>query len=603
MSDGWLKRTHTCGELRPSHAGQRVVLNGWVESLRDHGGLRFIDLRDRYGITQVVLYPEGPYRSDLEKVRPEYVIAVAGEVRTRPRGMENPRLETGEVEMAGEKLQILNACRVIPFTLSDSSREVEPNEEVRLQYRYLDLRRQKVQRNMIFRHRVNQAIRRFLSEQGFLEIETPFLGKSTPEGARDYLVPARNFPGSFFALPQSPQLYKQLCMIAGFDRYFQIARCMRDEDLRADRQPEFTQLDMEMSFVDEEDIRGVIDRLIAHVSRELLGREVRLPIPSMPYTEAMARYGTDRPDTRFDLRLSDFTAAAAGIEYKVFRRAVEAGGRVRGIRVEGGARHSRKEIDEWEELVKRFGAGGLAWLKLGADGPQGSFARFLKPEGAEALRATAGAREGDLLLLVADRDKVAFQALGELRQELGRKLGLIPAGRWDYLWVTDFPLFEWNEEERRWNACHHPFTAPRPSDEALLASDPGRVKARAYDIVLNGIELGGGSIRLHRSEVQSAVFSALGLRPEEARQKFGFLLDALSYGAPPHGGIALGLDRWTMLLLGAESLRDVIAFPKTSRGTDLMTGAPGPVAAEQLAELSIRVVEPPAGKPSRKGPE
>ncbi|MGH9361393.1 MAG: aspartate--tRNA ligase, partial [Thermoanaerobaculia bacterium] len=431
---GWLKRTCTCGDLRRSDAGKRAALNGWVESLRDHGGLRFIDLRDRHGMTQVVLSPDAPYAAELARVRPEFVIAVEGTVRARPQGMENPKLETGQVELAADRLEILNPSRVPPFSLNESSREAEPNEEIRLQYRYLDLRRKKVQKNLVFRHRVNQTIRRFLGDEGFLEVETPFLGKSTPEGARDYLVPARNFPGSWFALPQSPQLYKQLCMIAGFDRYFQIARCMRDEDLRADRQPEFTQLDLEMSFVDEEDVRGVIDRLIAALVRETTGGELSLPLRCMSYDQAMAEYGSDRPDTRFDLRLSDLTGAVAGVEFGVFRAAVEAGGRVRGLRVEGGARFSRKEIDEFEELVKRFGAKGLAWLKLEPEGPKGSFAKFLGPAGVAPLCEAAGARQGDLLLVVADRDKVAFQALGELRLELGRKLKLIPSERQDYLW-------------------------------------------------------------------------------------------------------------------------------------------------------------------------
>ncbi|MBI4587020.1 MAG: aspartate--tRNA ligase [Planctomycetes bacterium] len=588
-----MQRTHTCGDLRKTHAGQKVVLNGWVESLRDHGSLRFIDLRDRYGITQVILDVNGPYQQVLPDLRPEYVLSVQGKVRIRPDGMANPRIETGEVELVAEGCQILNPSRTPPFEIAELA-AADQNEEIRLKYRYLDLRRRTVQKNIQLRYRVTRAIRNFLESEGFLDLETPFLTRSTPEGARDFLVPSRLQPGNFYALPQSPQLYKQIYMIAGFDRYYQIARCFRDEDLRADRQLEFTQVDIEMAFVKENDVISLVDRLLARVFKEILGKELRLPLPRLSYDEAMSEYGKDAPDVRFDLKLFDLTEAVKGLDYQVLKKAIAGGGSVRGLCLSGGKTLSRKEIDQGEELVKRAGAKGLLWLKLESDGPKGPFAKFLDPEALHRLRAAAQASTGDLILMVADQDRIALTSLGLLRLDLGRRLNLIDPSRSELLWVVDFPLVEWNEEEKRWAACHHPFTSPKEEHEELLSKDPGRIRARAYDIVYNGFELGGGSIRIHRQDVQQALFDVLQITKEEAQQKFGFLLDALSYGAPPHGGIALGLDRFVMLLAGAETIREVIPFPKTASGTCPMTGCPGPVSELQLRELRLRL-EPGAG--------
>ncbi|HMF16313.1 MAG TPA: aspartate--tRNA ligase [Gemmataceae bacterium] len=585
------QRTHTCGELREEHVGKAVVLNGWVNTYRNQGGLVFIDLRDRYGITQVVFASEKP---DLLKaaqdLRSEFVLAIHGTVAHRLPGKENDDLATGKIEVHAEKLEILNRCPTPPFEVTEFAEQERANEDLRLQYRYLDLRRPSLQHTLMMRHRLNKVIRDHLDGLGFLELETPLLGRSTPEGARDYLVPSRVFPGQWFALPQSPQLYKQLLMVAGYDKYFQIARCLRDEDLRADRQPEFTQLDMEMSFVEMGDVFAVIESLIAEVFRKCIGVEIPRPFPRLLYPDAMVRYGSDKPDLRFGLEIADLGDLAAQTEFQVFRSTLESGGKVRGFNATAAAeKFSRKGLDELGEQVKRSGAKGLAWIKVEVEKFTSPIEKFLPQPVQQALRERLAAKAGDLLLIVADKEDIVCQALGNLRLHLANTLKLIDPDRLDYkvAWVIDFPSFIFDKEEKRWAANHHPFTSPMDEDVAKLESDPGSVRAKAYDLVINGYEIGGGSIRIHNPEVQQRVFSVLGMSPEQARNRFGFLLDALKYGAPPHGGIALGLDRLSMMLARTGNIRDTIAFPKNQKARDLMTGAPAPVDAKQLKELGL----------------
>ena len=585
------KRTLYCGQVRPDHVGKEVVLCGWVHRRRDHGGLVFVDLRDREGLVQVVFNP-GESKAAHEKadsLRVEYVLSVRGTVRKRPAGTENPNLPTGEVEVSASALAILNESRPIPFALEE---ETDVAENVRLKYRYLDLRRPSIQAAFRSRALLARAVREYFFENAFIEIETPVLTKSTPEGARDYLVPSRVNPGMFFALPQSPQLFKQILMIAGYDRYAQIVKCFRDEDLRADRQPEFTQIDVEMSFIDREDIFRMMEGLMGRVFRDVVGVQVSLPFPRMSYQEAMDRFGVDKPDTRFGLEILDYTALLKDTEFRVFAEAAAKGGVIRGITVPGMAEASRSELAALEEVARIGGARGLSSWKVTAQGLASSLAKHYREEQRNALLSQSGARPGDLILMVADEYLTACDSLGRLRLHLGEKLNLIDKSRYDFLWVVDFPLLEWDKEEKRFAAMHHPFTAPLDEDLDLLDRDPGKARAKAYDMVLNGSEIGGGSIRIHRQDVQSKMFRLLNIGAEEAKVKFGFLLEALEFGAPPHGGIAFGLDRMAMLLSGARSLRDVIAFPKTQKATCLMTDAPSPVDNRQLRELHIRVTSP-----------
>ena len=592
-------KTDYAGDLRAEDAGRRVTLAGWVHRRRDHGGLIFVDLRDSRGIVQVVFNPaEAPdAHATGDRMRNEYVVRVTGTVTRRAPQTVNPRLPTGEIEVRAEEAEILNPARTPPFYINEP--QVEVDELLRLKYRYLDLRRPAMHQHLVMRHRAAKYIRDFLSERGFIEVETPLLTRSTPEGARDYLVPSRIYPGQFYALPQSPQQLKQILMVAGVERYFQIARCLRDEDLRADRQPEFTQLDLEMSFVEEEDILSLMEELYTGLA-QTLRPDLRLvtPFPRITYQEAVERYGSDRPDLRYGLELHDFSDLLAETEFGVFRSALAAGGRVRGLAVPGGAAFSRRQIDELTEFVKQYGARGLVSIGLLGEGSpetitaediRSPVGRYLTMEQVRAMAARAGARRGDLLLLVADRPKVVNNTLDGLRRELAARLGLADEGVLHFAFVVDFPLLEWSDEDGRWYAVHHPFTAPRPEDLPLLESDPGRVRARAYDLICNGWEVGGGSIRIHQREVQQRLFSVLGISDEEAAERFGHLLEAFEYGAPPHGGVATGLDRTVALLVGTHNIREVMAFPKTQSATDPLMGAPSPVPPEQLAELHIAV--------------
>jgi len=584
-------RTHTCGQLRSDHEGQEVTLSGWVHRRRDHGGLIFIDLRDRWGLTQIVFDPttSAEMHDAAHALRNEYVIQVTGRVRPRPEGQENPKLDTGAIEVEGQSLTILNAAKTPPF---DINKENPVDESIRLRYRYLDLRRERMQRNIMLRHNVVRHIRNFLGDEGFLEIETPILFKTTPEGARDYLVPSRVHPGKFYALPQSPQQLKQLIMIAGYDRYFQIARCFRDEDQRGDRQPEFTQLDLEMSFVDREDVMDVIERLMISMIEENTDlRMMERPFPRLTYQEAMARYGRDNPDIRFGLELADISPLAAKTGFKVFSGTVAAGGLVKGINAKGLGHYSRKQLDDLTDFVKDFGAKGLAWLVVdeGAAAGRSSFAKFLAPEEVSAIIDQLQGEPGDLLLFVADKPAIANESLGRLRLELGRRLELMDDSLLAFCWVIDFPFLVWNEDENRWDPSHHLFTAPVEADIPLLDRDPGQARGQQYDLVLNGNEIAGGSIRIHRRELQEKVFELIGLELAEAKARFGHMLEAFEYGTPPHGGIAPGIDRLVMLLAGEPNIREVIAFPKSQAAIDLMASAPTDVSEQQLKELHIKL--------------
>ena len=592
-------RTQYCGLVTAAHLDQSVTLCGWAHRRRDHGGVIFIDLRDREGLLQIVCDPDRRETfSAAERVRNEFVLRISGRVRRRPAGTENPHLASGEIEVLAHDIEILNPAATPPFQLDEENL----SENVRLTHRVLDLRRPQMQKNLMLRYRVAMAFRRFLDAQGFIDIETPMLTKSTPEGARDYLVPSRVQPGQFFALPQSPQLFKQMLMVAGFDRYYQITKCFRDEDLRADRQPEFTQVDIETSFLDENAIMSIMEAMVRAVFREALGEDLPDPFPRISHAEAMARFGSDKPDLRIPLQFTELTDLMKTVEFKVFRAAADlADGRVAALRVPGGNAFTRKEIDDYTAFVGIYGAKGLAYIKVndktkGIEGLQSPILKFLPAEIVASILDRAAAVDGDLIFFGADRNRVVNDALGALRVRMGHEKGFVEKA-WRPVWVVDFPMFEYAEDEQRWVALHHPFTAPKDGHEGLIESDPGKCLAKAYDLALNGWEIGGGSVRIHREEVQSRVFRALAISADEAAQKFGFLLDALRYGAPPHGGLAFGLDRIVTMMAGAESIRDVIAFPKTQRAQCLLTGAPGPVDERQLRELHIRLRQAETAKP------
>ena len=585
---GDMRRTHSCCELGAKDIGKEVVVMGWVLRRRDHGGVIFVDLRDREGLTQVVFNPEvdKDVHVKAHSIRNEYVLAVRGKVDPRPDGMVNPNLRTGEIEVLVSELKILNPAKTPPFLIEDN---IDVSENIRLKYRHLDLRRTQMQRNLVLRHKTNASVRNYLNNQGFLDLETPFLTRSTPEGARDYLVPSRVNPGQFYALPQSPQIFKQLFMISGYDRYYQIVRCFRDEDLRADRQPEFTQIDIEMSFIGEEEVMQLTEGMMATLFEDVLDTKISPPFARLTYAEAVSRYGLDKPDTRFGLELKDISDIVASCGFNVFAGAVKKGGIVKALNAKGCIKFSRKEIDDLTDFVAVYRAKGMAWIKVKDNDWQSPITKFFTEEEKKALAERIEMEPGDLIFFVADQPKIVNEALGNLRNQLGRKLNLIDEDRFEFLWVTRFPMFEYDETEKRYQALHHPFTSPLEDDYGKLKDDPLAVQSRAYDLVLNGFEIGGGSIRIHQRDIQEKVFKALGMDRKAYEDKFGFLLSALDSGAPPHGGIAIGFDRLVMLLCGEPSIRDVIAFPKTQKAACLLTGAPSDTSKQQLEELQLRL--------------